>query len=215
MARQPRISTRFSAAGLVHVGAPRLADLLIEAGAGIANLKRQIRLELAAEASPDLLALEINQRITAVSVARTRVSWRKRGELIEDLRTHREMIVERLASEVLLPCPNPTASPLSGGGRRRRPAGRALQVGRHPKGRSEAEERPGAAWRAQGRVQKGASAASRFRERPKQSRRANARPPSKGALRGAPPLLEEVAGDRARAPAQGKAFPSTAFRSLE
>jgi len=99
MARQPRISTRLSAANLVHLGAPRLADLLIEAGAGNANLKRRLRLELAAEAGPDLLALEIDKRITAVSVARTRVSWRKRGELIDDLNTHRDMIVERLAPE--------------------------------------------------------------------------------------------------------------------
>lgn len=99
MARQPRISTRLSAASLVHLGAPRLADLLIEAGAGNANLKRRLRLELAAEAGPDLLALEIDKRLTALAAARTRVSWRKRGELIEDLEAHRRMIVERLAPE--------------------------------------------------------------------------------------------------------------------
>ncbi|WP_409020577.1 DUF6880 family protein [Brevundimonas vesicularis] len=81
MARQSRMSTRLSAASLVHLGAPRLAELLIEAGAGNANLKRRLRLELAAEISPDILALEIDKRITAVSAARTRVSWRKRGEL--------------------------------------------------------------------------------------------------------------------------------------
>lgn len=99
MARQSRISTRLSAASLVHLGAPRLAELLIEAGAGNANLKRRLRLELAAEIGPDILALEIDKRITAVSAARTRVSWRKRGELIEDLTAHRRMIVERLAPE--------------------------------------------------------------------------------------------------------------------
>jgi len=99
MARQTRLSTRLSAASLVHLGAPRLADLLIEASAGNANLKRRLRLALAAEAGPDLLALEIDKRITALAAARTRVSWRKRGELIEDLNTHREMIVERLAPE--------------------------------------------------------------------------------------------------------------------
>ncbi|MFK0299606.1 DUF6880 family protein [Brevundimonas sp. NPDC090276] len=97
MARQPRPSTRLSAASLTHLGAPRLADLLIEAGVGNANLKRRLRLELAAEASPDLLSLEIDKRLTALSAARTRVSWRKRGELIEDLQAHRRMIVERLA----------------------------------------------------------------------------------------------------------------------
>lgn len=97
MARQSRISTRLSASSLVHLGAPRLADLLIEAGAGNANLKRRLRLELAAEAGPAVLALEIDKRLTALATARTRVSWRKRGELIEDLEAHRRMIVERLA----------------------------------------------------------------------------------------------------------------------
>ncbi len=84
------------------------------------------------------------------------------------------------------PSPPQTPQPLpeAGGGRRRRPAGRALQGGRHPRGRSEAEERPTAAWRAPGRVQKGASATPRFRERPKQSRRANARRPSMGGVAG-------------------------------
>ncbi|MNH48946.1 hypothetical protein D3C73_05030 [compost metagenome] len=99
MARQTRLSTRLSAASLVHLGAPRLADLLIEAGAGNANLKRRLRLELAAEISPDILALEIDKRLTALATARTRVSWRRRGELLDDLNTHREVIVERLAPE--------------------------------------------------------------------------------------------------------------------
>lgn len=99
MARQSRISTRLSAASLERLGAPRLAGLLIEAGAGNANLKRRLRLELAAQAGPDHLALEIDKRLTALAAARTRVSWRKRGELIEDLTAHRRMIVERLAPE--------------------------------------------------------------------------------------------------------------------
>lgn len=99
MARHSRISTRLSAANLVHLGAPRLADLLIEAGAGNANLKRRLRLELAAEAGPAVLALEIDKRLTALAAARTRVSWRKRGELIEDLQAHRRMIVECLAPQ--------------------------------------------------------------------------------------------------------------------
>lgn len=99
MARQTRLSTRLSAASLVHLGAPRLADLLIEAGAGNANLKRRLRLELAAEAGPALLGLEIDKRLTALATARTRVSWRKRGELLQDLESHRLMIIERLAPD--------------------------------------------------------------------------------------------------------------------
>lgn len=99
MARQTRISTRLSAASLIHLGAPRLADLLIEAGAGNANLKRRLRLELAAEISPEILALEIDKRITALAAARTRVSWRRRGDLLDDLNAHRKMIIDRLAHE--------------------------------------------------------------------------------------------------------------------
>ena len=99
MARQTRISTRLSAASLVHLGAPRLADLLIEAGAGNANLKRRLRLELATEAGPAALEPEIEKRLAALAAARTRVSWRKRGELLEDLQAHRRMIVDRLAPE--------------------------------------------------------------------------------------------------------------------
>lgn len=99
MARPSRISTRLSAANLVHLGAPRLAELLIEAGNANANFKRRLRLQLAAEAGPALLALEIDKRLTALAAARTRVSWRKRGELIDDLQAHRRMISDRLAPD--------------------------------------------------------------------------------------------------------------------
>ena len=84
-------------AKLTALGAPRLAELLTEASTGDANLKRRLRLELAAEAGPDRLAAEIDKRIGALATARVRVSWRKRGELIRDLETHRRMIVDRLA----------------------------------------------------------------------------------------------------------------------
>ncbi|WP_312146399.1 DUF6880 family protein [Brevundimonas sp.] len=99
MARASRASVRLSSASLVHLGAPRLADILIDAGAGNANLKRRLRLELAAELGPAALAMEINKRLIALEAARTRVSWRKRGELITDLETHRRMTVERLAPD--------------------------------------------------------------------------------------------------------------------
>lgn len=97
MARRPMASTRLNAANLATLGASRLADLLAEASAGDANLKRRLRLELAAEAGPDRLATEIDRRVAALAAARTRVSWRKRGELIRDLEAHHRMIVERLA----------------------------------------------------------------------------------------------------------------------
>lgn len=97
MARRPTAPTRLTAANLATLGAARLADLLVEASAGDGNLKRRLRLELAAEAGPDRLAPEIDKRIAALAASRARVSWRKRPELIQDLETHRRMIVERLA----------------------------------------------------------------------------------------------------------------------
>ena len=56
MARRPTAPTRLNAANLTMLGAPRLAELLAEASVGDANLKRRLRLELAAEAGPDRLA---------------------------------------------------------------------------------------------------------------------------------------------------------------
>lgn len=97
MARRPTALTRLNAASLATLGAPRLAELLTEASVGDGNLKRRLRLELAAEAGPDRLAAEIDNRIAALAAARARVSWRKRGELIRDLEAHRLIIVDRLA----------------------------------------------------------------------------------------------------------------------
>jgi hypothetical protein len=97
MAKTPKISTRLSAANLERLGAERLSLLLMEAGNGNANFKRRLRLELAAEAGPGVLAAEIDKRVLALAIARTRVSWRRRGDLLEDLGTHLEMITERLA----------------------------------------------------------------------------------------------------------------------
>lgn len=96
MARRPTAPTRLNAANLAMLGAPRLAELLAEASIGDANLKRRLRLELAAEAGLDRLAAEIDKRIAALATTRVRVSWRKRGELIRDLEAHRRMIVDRL-----------------------------------------------------------------------------------------------------------------------
>lgn len=83
---------------LVELGAERLAGLLIEATAGDANLKRRLRLELAGEVGPADLALEIDKRINALATSRTKVSWRKRPDLLADLDMHRAAIVDRLAA---------------------------------------------------------------------------------------------------------------------
>jgi hypothetical protein len=96
MARRPTSAKRaLSEANLAALGAERLAALLIET----ANpaLKRRLRMELAAEAGAADLAFELDKRLTALEASKTRVSWRKRPELLVELKTLLAMIVQRLA----------------------------------------------------------------------------------------------------------------------
>ncbi len=86
-----------SSANLAVLGADRLADMLVAVAAGDANWKRRLKLELAAEVGAPDLALEIDKRLALLAGGKTRVSWRKRPDLIEDLQIHRRAIVDRLA----------------------------------------------------------------------------------------------------------------------
>ena len=95
MVRRPASGKKvLSQANLASLGADRLAELLMET-AGPA-LKRRLRMELAAEVGAADLAFELDKRLTALEVSRTRVSWRKRPELLTELKTLHGMIVERL-----------------------------------------------------------------------------------------------------------------------
>jgi len=97
MAKRPVTAKKtLSAANLAALGVDRLADLLIEVGAGDAGWKRRLRMELAAEVGAPDLAFEIDKRLTTLANGRARVSWRKRPELLDDLRGLQRMIVDRL-----------------------------------------------------------------------------------------------------------------------
>lgn len=96
MAKRPSTARKtLSEANLAALGAERLAALLMDVAGG--DLKRRLRMELAAEVGAPDLALELDKRLTTLATSRARVSWRKRPELIADLQTLRRMIVERLA----------------------------------------------------------------------------------------------------------------------
>ncbi|QYF85938.1 DUF6880 family protein [Brevundimonas sp. PAMC22021] len=98
MAKRPSTARKtVSAENLAGLGAERLAALLLEAASADANLKRRMRMELAAEVGPADLALEIDKRLNALATSKTRVSWRKRPALLSDLKALRRIIVERLA----------------------------------------------------------------------------------------------------------------------
>ncbi|WP_296815885.1 DUF6880 family protein [Brevundimonas sp.] len=98
MAKRPAAPKKsVSAANLAALGAERLAELLMEAGAESPAFKRRLRMELAAEVGPGDLALEIDKRLTTIAASRARVSWRKRPALLSELQALRRVIAERLA----------------------------------------------------------------------------------------------------------------------
>lgn len=95
MAKRPSPARKtLSEANLAALGADRLAALLMEVAGG--DLKRRLRMELAAEVGAPDLALELDKRLATLANSKARVSWRKRPDLISDLQTLRQMIVGRL-----------------------------------------------------------------------------------------------------------------------
>lgn len=95
MAKKP--SKTVSAQNLTPLGADRLAALLIEAADMDPALKRRLRMELAAGIGPADLAFEIDKRLNVIATSRSRVSWRKRPALLQDLRSLLGIISGRLA----------------------------------------------------------------------------------------------------------------------
>lgn len=95
MAKRP--SKTVSAQNLTPLGADRLAALLIEAADADPALKRRLRMELAAEIGAADLAFEVDKRLNVLATSRSRVSWRKRPALLQDLRSLLAIISGRLA----------------------------------------------------------------------------------------------------------------------
>jgi len=88
-----------NAANLEALGAPRLAELLIEISTGSAAAKRRLRLELAGAQSPGEVAREVRKRLGSIARSRTFVDWQKRKALVEDLELQKRAIVERVAKD--------------------------------------------------------------------------------------------------------------------
>ena len=84
---------------LEALGAKRLAEILLELGAGDAGIKRRLRLELSAEAGPEAVAADIGKRLTALRQARSFVDWQKRPAFVKDLDLQRQLILEKVAEE--------------------------------------------------------------------------------------------------------------------
>ncbi len=82
---------------LAGLGAERLAAILAEVADSRPDLKRRLRMELAAEEGAEHLLVEIDKRLLALQTSRSRVSWRQRNAFVRELEGLRRLIVERLA----------------------------------------------------------------------------------------------------------------------
>lgn len=86
-----------NAKNLEALGAPRLAELLLEISAGDAAAKRYLRLALADSMGAYEITKEVRKRLTTIGKSRSFVDWHKKGELIKDLEVQLDAIVERVA----------------------------------------------------------------------------------------------------------------------
>ncbi len=84
---------------LAVLGAERLAAILIEFADGDAEIKRRLRLELAAEEGGDSIAAEIGKRITALRSARSFIDWQKQRDFVRDLDLQRVSTALQLSSD--------------------------------------------------------------------------------------------------------------------
>ena len=84
---------------LVGLGAERLAEILVGVAETRADLKRRLRMELAAEQGPAALTAEIDKRLGSFEASRGGITWRQRPAFIRDLDALRELIAERLAPQ--------------------------------------------------------------------------------------------------------------------
>ena len=89
---------RVNAENLEGLGVRRLAELLLTVANTRPELKRQLRMELAASQGADHLAPEIDKRLTSLETLTSKVSWRQRPTFLRDLDALRRLIAERMAS---------------------------------------------------------------------------------------------------------------------
>lgn len=82
---------------LARLGVERLAELLADVADARPELKRRLRMELAAEQGPEHLAAEIDRRLGSLEGSRSKVSWRQRPTFVRDLDALRLLIANRLA----------------------------------------------------------------------------------------------------------------------
>lgn len=91
--------TTLNAKNLEALGAPRLAELLIEISTGSAANKRRLRMELAGNHSSAEIAREVRKRLASIARSRTVINWRKVKAFTADLETQRKTIADTVAPD--------------------------------------------------------------------------------------------------------------------
>jgi hypothetical protein len=81
----PKKTITVTTENLVRLGVQRLASILMELASEQPAVKRRLRVELAGEAGGDIIATEMNKRITALRSARSFIDWQKRSDFVRDL----------------------------------------------------------------------------------------------------------------------------------
>jgi hypothetical protein len=83
---------------LQALGVERLAGILMGLAWESADIKRRLRLELAANEGGDIIAGEVGKRLASLRSSRSFVDWQKRPALVKDLELQRSLIVERIGA---------------------------------------------------------------------------------------------------------------------
>ncbi|MEW5683914.1 MAG: DUF6880 family protein [Pseudomonadota bacterium] len=98
MTRKPAARPKpLTAETLAALGAERLAEILLGVADTRADLKRRLRMEVAAGQGPQHLVPQIDKRLGALQTSRGQVTWRQKPAVVRDLDAVRELIAERLA----------------------------------------------------------------------------------------------------------------------
>jgi hypothetical protein len=95
---QPTVASlkKVTPENLANLGVEALAEILADVADRQPDLKRRLRMELAAAQGAEHLAVEIDRRLDTHASSRSRVSWRKRAGFVADLEVLRALITERL-----------------------------------------------------------------------------------------------------------------------
>lgn len=85
-----------NAKNLEDLGAPRLANLLLEVTEGDAEMRRRLRMELMAVQSPELLEKEVAKRLSTIARSKSELSLSQQRKLLKDLENQRRLIVDQI-----------------------------------------------------------------------------------------------------------------------